>query len=327
MAADVDTPVASIYAPIQDGMERVEDRLSELSDLPFRFLSDLLSHVLDTRGKRVRPALTLLAASFHPHEREKTELLATSVELLHLATLIHDDTVDKSEVRRGRATVSSVWGRDAAVLLGDYIFATSAAFVCDTGNIQVIRRCSETIVELSSGELQEMADANNPHQTIDQYLERIYKKTASLFTTAGETGAILSGAPAETVAALKSYSYNLGMAFQIVDDILDFDGTEEEIGKPVGSDLAQGTITLPSILALERYPRDNPIAALADRPGDPECIRRAVEIIQDSGIIPDSYAIAQGFSRKATDALADLPATPSRESLYMLADFLASRRQ
>ncbi len=182
-------------------------------------------------------------------------------------------------------------------------------------------------MELSTGELQEMAESNNPHQTMEQYLERIYKKTASLFTTAGETGAILSGAPGETVGSLKSYSYNLGMAFQIVDDILDFDGTEQEVGKPVGSDLAQGTITLPAILALERYPEDNPIAALAQRPGDREYIQRAVEIIQDSTIIQDSYAIAQKFSRKATDALADLPATPSRDSLYQLADFLVSRRQ
>ena len=319
--------VTSIYEPIQEEMARVEERLADLADLPFQFLSELLSHVLDGRGKRVRPALTLLAASFHPHDRQKMELLAASVELLHLATLIHDDTVDESDVRRGRATVSRLWGRDAAVLLGDYIFASSAAFVCDTGNIQVIRRCSETIVELSTGELQEMAESNNPHQTMEQYLERIYKKTASLFTTAGETGAILSGAPGETVGSLKSYSYNLGMAFQIVDDILDFDGTEQEVGKPVGSDLAQGTITLPAILALERYPEDNPIAALAQRPGDRECIQRAVEIIQDSTIIQDSYAIAQKFSRKATDALADLPATPSRDSLYQLADFLASRRQ
>ena len=319
--------VTSIYRPVQEGLARVEDQLKDVAKLPFPFLAKLLSHVLDTQGKRVRPAITLLAASFHPHDGQKTELLATAVELLHIASLIHDDTVDESDVRRGKATISSVWGRNAAVLLGDFIFASSAAFVCDTGNIRVIRRCSETIMELSSGELREMAESYNSNQTREQYFERIYEKTASLFTTAGETGAILSGAPEEFVEALKSYSCNLGMAFQIVDDILDFDSTEQEVGKPVGNDLSHGTITLPAIIALERYPEDNPIAALADRPDDEEGLRRAVDMVRNPSIIEESYAVANEFARKGTDTLKILPQSPSRDSLCQLAEFIVTRRR
>jgi len=318
--------VTSIYRPVQEGLARVEDRLKDVANLEFPFMAKLLSHVLDTQGKRVRPAITLLAANFHPHDEQKTELLATAVELLHIATLIHDDTVDDSDVRRGRATISSVWGRNAAVLLGDYIFASSAAFVCDTGNIRVIRRCSETIMELSSGELHEMAESYNSSQTREQYFSRIYQKTASLFTTAGETGAVLSGAPEDVVQALKAYSYNLGMAFQIVDDILDFDGTEQEVGKPVGNDLSQGIITLPAIMAVERYPEGNPIVELANRPNDEECLRRAVDMVQESSIINDAYTVAHEFSRKSTDALDVLPKGPSSDSLRELANFLVTRR-
>jgi len=319
--------VTSIYRPVQEGLARVEVQLKDVANLEFPFMAKLLSHVLDTQGKRVRPAITLLAASFHPHDRQKTELLATAVELLHIATLIHDDTVDESDVRRGKATISSVWGRNAAVLLGDYIFASSAAFVCDTGNIRVIRRCSETIMELSSGELREMAESYNSSQTREQYFERIYQKTASLFTTAGETGAVLSGAPDEFVEALKSYSYNVGMAFQVVDDILDFDGTEQEVGKPVGNDLSHGTITLPAIIALERFPDDNPIAALAERPDDEACLQSAVDLVQSSSIIGDSYAIANDFAHKGTDALKVLPEGPARDSLCELAEFIVTRRK
>ena len=317
----------SIYEPIQEGLATVQDNLKNVANLRFPFLAQLLKHVFETTGKRLRPAITLLASNFHPHDREKTLLLATAVELLHMATLIHDDTVDDSDLRRGQATISSLWGRNAAVLLGDYIFAASAAYVCDTGNIRVIRRCSETIMELSSGELREMAEAYNCDLTVDHYLERVYDKTASLFTTAGETGATLSGASEDIVQALKEYSYNLGMAFQIVDDILDFQGTEEEVGKPVGNDLSHGVITLPAIMAMERYPEGNPIRALVQNPNSETYLKSAVDMIQNSSIIDDSYAVADEFSIKAVEALKSLPQSPSRDSLEELVAYVLRRRK
>ncbi|MCH8109583.1 MAG: polyprenyl synthetase family protein [Chloroflexi bacterium] len=316
----------SIYQPVQDRLARVQDNLGKLSDIPSPFLSQLLDHVFHTVGKMVRPAITLLASNFNPHDEAKPEIMAAAVEILHIATLIHDDTVDNSNVRRGRATISHIWGRNAAVLAGDYIFAKSATFVCDTDDIRVIRRFSETIMELSSGELQEMADAYNCNQTMEQYLERIYNKTSSLFTTAGLSGAILSGVSEDVVQKLRDYGYNLGMAFQIIDDILDFEATEEEIGKPVGSDLSHGIMTLPAIMAMERNPKDNPIATLFQQPQDPERLRRAVDMILNSSVIDDSFAVANDYCNKALANLSTLPQNPSRDSLEELVGFILKRR-
>ncbi|HBJ31619.1 MAG TPA: hypothetical protein DDY93_09695, partial [Dehalococcoidia bacterium] len=156
-----------IYEPVVEQLARVEERLKSLVRVKFPLLSELLGHVYESSGKRVRPAITLLASNFHPHDSAKVEIMASAVELLHVATLIHDDTVDDSDFRRGKATISNLWGRNIAVLVGDYIFASSATFVCDTEHIGVIKRFSETIMELSSGELRELADSFNPNQTME----------------------------------------------------------------------------------------------------------------------------------------------------------------
>lgn len=320
--------VAEIYAPVRERLDRVETKLADLADVNFPFLAGALSHVYGSAGKRVRPAVTLLAASFRPHDERKSEVMATAVELLHIATLIHDDTVDASDVRRGRATISSMHGNDLAVLVGDYVFASSATFVCDTEHVGVIRRFSETIMELSSGELRERVSAYDPNQTLEDYYLRIYNKTASLFRTAGETGATLSGATDSQIAALREYARELGMAFQIVDDILDFEGDEREIGKPVGSDLAHGIMTLPAFIALERLPRDgNPIAAyLASPNADPALLAQAVDAASAPPIINAAYAEASRRCEKARAALRTLPKTPSRDSLETLLEYVVRRR-
>ena len=319
--------VSAIYAPVQGRLDRVEQRLKELAGVNFPFLAKMLTHVYGSSGKRARPAITLLAASFHPHDEYKSEVMATAVELLHIATLIHDDTVDESDTRRGRATISSLYGKDIAVLVGDYVFASSATFVCDTGHVGVIRRFSETIMELSSGELHERVSAHDPGQTLDGYHQRIYNKTASLFSTSGETGAVLSGAPKEQVAALKEYSRELGMAFQIVDDILDFQGDEDEIGKPVGSDLANGIMTLPAFIARAGSPSGNPIEAyFRDDGEDDALLAEAVEFIRQPKIIDAAYDEAARRCEVARDALGVLPQTPSRDSLEHLLDYMLTRR-
>jgi geranylgeranyl pyrophosphate synthase len=319
------------YEPILEELNAVELKLVDLgrqsTEVSLSTLGDILGHVLETPGKRVRPAITVLASKFHPHNHDLPLIMATAVELLHIATLIHDDTVDNSSVRRGKATVSSKWGKEVAVLLGDYVFATSATFVCDTQNIRVIRRFSETIMELSRGEMSEIFDAYNWKITREPYWQRIYEKTASLFSTASETGAVLSDAPESVVKALKSYGYNLGMAFQIVDDILDFQGTEEEFGKPVGNDLLQGTLTLPSILLLEQYPHDNPIERLFQNVEPGGNLKQAIEMIHNSTIIPQSYSIAADFHHKAKQALEPLQDSSYKRSLLAMAEYVVERRQ
>ena len=316
----------SFYEPVKERLEKVNDSLTEMAKKKHPFLARLLDHTFSTPGKNIRPAITLLASNFYPHDERNTEKMATGVELLHIASLIHDDTVDGAMLRRGKMTISSLWGPKAAVLAGDYIFAASATLVCDTGNIRVIRRFAETIMELSSGELQEMAETYNPEQSMQGYLDRIYNKTASLFTTAAESGAILSGAPESCSQSMRSYGHNLGMAFQVVDDILDFDGTEEEIGKPIGSDLANGVVTLPTLIAMQRRSCCDAVKRVLANPDDEDLMKEVVSLIQNESVLEESYEFASRYCEKALSNLSGLPPCPSRDSLEELVSHVKVRR-
>ena len=278
-------PLSRIYELVQEDLAKVEDNLRSLSRVTFDRLSELLGYSLGGVGKRIRPTLALLSGRFYHYDLDYLLPMATAVELLHMATLVHDDAVDKSAVRRGRPTINKVWGEDKAVLLGDYLFAKAGDFCASTGNMRVIKLFSQTLATISSGELKQSFGAFNLEQTQEQYLDRIASKTASLFCLATESGAVLSQAPEKSVAALREYAHNLGIAFQIVDDILDFIGTEEELGKPVGSDLTQGTLTLPAMLLLEYYPEDNPITKLFQNRAEPESVKLIIELVRNSPVV------------------------------------------
>ena len=325
MLTGLDQQTASIYAPIQSHLDQVEAKLAGLCRNDNPDLKPLLDHVLNSGGKRIRPAITLLAAAFYPHDPANPIIMAGAVELLHLAALIHDDTVDNSDLRRGKATVSNQWGKHVAVLFGDYVFATSATFVCDTNNLRVVRRFSETIMALASGELVEVFHAFDPTQAREMYQDRIYRKTASLFCTAAETGSILGGAPEPQIQALKDYGYNIGMAFQIVDDLLDVHGDAAKLGKPVGNDLLHGVLTLPGIMLLERYPENNPIEAFFLDQTQTDNLEQALNMINNSDIIPDCYDVIRDYCRQAVDLLASLPEGDSHRSLTLLADYIWER--
>ena len=320
------TQLNPILTPIKEGLKAVEQKLkhfSSASDLPF--LDELLHHSFKSEGKRARPALTLLAAGFHSNNVENVIRMATAVEMLHVATLIHDDTVDEAATRRGKITVSNAWGQHTAILLGDYIFAASATYVCDTGNIKVIRRFSETIMELSRGQLQEMAFSHKLEAALKEYQERIYFKTASLFQTSGESGAILSGAPEEHIKCLTDYSRNIGLAFQVIDDILDFCGNSQTVGKPIGNDLKNGIVTLPTIYAMENDILRNRVAEFFRATSMLETPDELIKNIKSSGAIERSYEYATSLAQKARNSLSPLPNTPHRESLEELTQFVVSR--
>ena len=325
MLTGLDRQTAIIYAPIRAHLDQVEANLGGLCRNENPEFVPLLDHVLNSGGKRIRPAVTLLASAFYPHDPKNPIIMAGAVELLHLAALIHDDTVDDSDLRRGKATVSSQWGNHVAVLFGDYVFATSATFVCDTNNMRVIRRFSETIMELAGGELVEVFNAFDPTQAREMYQDRIYRKTASLFCTAAETGSILGGAPEPQIQALRNYGYNIGMAFQIVDDLLDVHGDAEKLGKPVGNDLLQGVLTLPTIMLMERYPDDNPIESLFKDPTQDGKVRQILDMINNSDIIEDCYAIIREYSQKASRCLDILPKCEAHSSLLSLCDYIWER--
>ncbi len=315
----------SFYAPIQGELKQVEDGLKRVVHTGMGSTDALISHVVDVQGKRVRSAITLLTAKMLGCNDEGPVLMGTAVELLHLATLLHDDTIDNADVRRGRATLSSLEGAEIAVLVGDFLFAASAVKVCDTQNIRVIRRFSETIMDLSSGQLTERFMVNEWQQTMDQYMERIYKKTGSLFATASDAGAVLSGADETTIKQMRSFGKNLGIAFQVVDDLLDFEGTAAEIGKPVGNDLASGTLTLPALLLVERYPKNNPVVALCQGIEREENIKRAVDMMHNTGVIDDAYKVAEELRVKANASLDGMPDSDAKQALLELSDFVLAR--
>ncbi len=320
--------ILSIYEPVKDDLVRAEEHLRQVCQVgDFPLLSQLLDHALKNAGKQVRPALTLLCSKFHPYEHNLPVVMATAIELLHIATLIHDDTVDNSSLRRGKPTISSLFGKDTAVLIGDYVFAKSATVVCDTGNVKVIRRFAETIMALSSGELRERVTAFDWRQTRENYYNRIDDKTASLFSVATESGAILSGVPENVSDAFRAYGHNLGMAFQVIDDILDFQGSEDVVGKPVGSDLLQGVLTLPAIMLAERYPKENPIKMVFEDKDNQPQLKKTVGMIRDSGIIDEAFGVARGFCEKARDSIKDLPQSPARTSLVDLTEYVLERKK
>jgi geranylgeranyl pyrophosphate synthase len=327
MPYGLDERTASIYAPIQAELALVDDKLRSLAPAEVGHLRPLLEYVAETGGKRVRPAITLLAGHFYPHEPDKLVLMAGAVELLHLATLIHDDTVDDSSTRRGRATIGSVWGHHVAVLFGDYVFATSATFVCDTDNIRIMRRFSETIMDLASGELIEYFGSFDATQARDLYNDRIYRKTASLFCTAGESGALLASGPESEVQAMRRYGYNIGMAYQVGDDLLDFEGDETDLGKPVGSDLLHGVLTLPTIMLEERYPQDSPVAELFRDRDNPAKLQRVIDMIHNSNIVRDCERVVQDYCNRACEELKVMPEGEARRSLQELAEYVYHRRR
>jgi len=269
----------------------------------------------------------LLSGKFYHYNLTTLLPMATAVEVLHIATLVHDDAIDKSSARRGKPTLYKVWGEEKAVLLGDYLFAKAGELTATTKNLRVIKLFAQTLKTISTGELAQTFNAFNVEQTYEQYIQRISYKTAALFILATESGGALSMAPETSIQILNEYGYNLGIAFQIVDDILDFVGTEEELGKPTGSDLAQGTLTLPAMLLLERYPEDNPVKRLFHNGDKEKDIKLATELVRNSSIIEECYRIASDYCAKACRNLNLLPDNASRQALIELANYVVNRKK
>ena len=312
---------------VNEDLAKVENTLKSVGDVQDIHLSELLGCALSNGGKRIRPALTLLSGKLYNYDLDCLLPMAAAVELLHGATLVQDDAIDKSAVRRGRPTVNDVWGEEKAVLIGDYMFAKAGELCASTGNLRVIKLFSQTLATISIGELDQAFNAFNLEQTREHYLDRVAKKTASLFVLATESGAILSQASERSVEVLREYGYNLGIAFQIVDDILDFTGTEEELGKPVGSDLAQGTLTLPAMLLLERYAEDNPIRRFFRNRGDVDNKNRVIDMIRNSTIVQECYDFAANYCTRACQNLNLLPENASCQALMNLADYIVMRKK
>jgi len=320
--------VIPILELIREELERVERKMREVSRIEYEQLRTTLDYLLGGGGKRLRPALVLLSSKFYPADAEKVASLAAAVETLHTATLVHDDLIDNAFLRRGNPTLNTMWNSAATVLTGDYLFARAAAFAAETESVRVISIFSQTLMTICDGELKQIFDSDEGQLTREDYYQRIYSKTASLFAASTEAGSLLGGAPQTEAQALRDYGYNLGMAFQIVDDILDLAGNEDELGKPVGSDLRQGVITLPTIYFLEAHPGDETvIRVLSGRDEGNDEVQAAVEMIKESGAIESSLAEAKKFAARSQDALSILPHNEYRQAMLGLTDFVVERQK
>jgi geranylgeranyl pyrophosphate synthase len=320
-------PLKPLYGPVAEDMILVEDLLESIKQVELAPLKRMLDHALEARGKRLRPALVLLAGNMGDYNLNRLVPLGAAIELLHTASLVHDDVVDGALSRRGRPTANAVFDNAITVLLGDYMFANAAEMVTRTGSLQVTRLFALALMKMTSGELDQDAAAFDVGKDVQQYLWRIGGKTAALIANATEGGAVLGGCEERTVEAMRTYGYSLGMAFQIVDDILDFTGDEELMGKPVGSDLLEGTVTLPGLLFLERYPRDNPIKKFFTARRERHLrLQEAIDAILASDVIDASMEIARGYVQRANAAIDFLPGSDAKDCLLDLGEYVLSRR-
>ena len=318
---------ATLFGPVAEDMILVEDLLEATKRVELPPLKRMLDHALEARGKRLRPGLVLLAGTFGDYNLNRLVPLGAAIELLHTASLVHDDVVDGATSRRGRPTTNALFDNAITVLLGDYMFANAAELVTRTGSIHVTRLFALALMKMTSGELDQDAAAFDVGRDIQHYLWRIGGKTAALFANATEGGATLAGCDDTTVENLRSFGYNLGMAFQIVDDILDYTGDEAVMGKPVGSDLLEGTLTLPALLHLERYPRDNPLKKFITARRDRDArLRDAIDAVCASEVVGVSMDMAREYVRRGTDSIESLPATEARRCMIDLGDYILTRQ-
>ena len=316
-----------IYAPVKSELELVETKLAEIARNDIPLLSQLLEYALLNVGKRVRPALTLLCGKFYDCDLKLLAPMAAAVEILHIGTLVHDDIIDDADMRHGKPAVYRTWGSTSALLLGDYLFSRAGSLVATTTeNLRVIRRFTETLMTISAGELREGSTRFEPAGARENYFKWISDKTACLFVMASECGSVLGGCTEEQVQALKDYALNFGVAFQIIDDILDFVGDPSTLGKPVGSDLSQGAVTLPSIIYAEKYPQDTIIQRIiVER--DKSLVPEALEKILADTVIDECRAISRQFYEKASKSLDKLPDCDARKSLKGLVAFVIERNK
>ena len=316
-------------------MERVESKLREPVHL-YPQLTPILHSLLDSGGKRLRPALALLAGSIFDADQDRLVSLAAAVEMLHTATLVHDDLVDGALVRRGSETLNSRWSTGATVLAGDYLFARAAALAAETRHVRVMTIFAQTLMVICSGELRQIFDRHYLppldsdeawEQALARYDERIYAKTASLFSAATEAAAVLGNADEDQIRALQDYGQLLGTGFQIIDDLLDFQGDEATMGKPVGSDLREGIVTLPVLYYLRENPDDQRIATVVGKGGDDALVAEVVAAIRGSEALNRARERADGFVRRSQEVLAALPEGEPRNRMVALAEFTVSRRK
>jgi geranylgeranyl pyrophosphate synthase len=316
----------SFFAPVQKGLQQVETLLRSQSNGAHPELGAALEHLLSSGGKRIRPTLGLLSGQMLGGPKDRLITLAAAVELLHTATLVHDDLIDGALLRRGNPTLNARWTPPATVLTGDFIFARAAKLAADTDHLPLMKLFSETLAVIVNGELTQLFTARGLTNR-ENYYRRIHAKTASLIEMTTRAAAMISPVDETIIESMRVYGYNLGMAFQIVDDVLDFTGEQGEVGKPVGSDLLQGLVTLPAIYYAEAHPDDPDVICLTSGCySEHERMERLVRTVGKSSGVEQSLVEAQGYIQKALLPLDGMPDGIERQALHDLACYTITRK-
>lgn len=326
--ATSENAVVQLQSLVAEELTRVNDVIIDRMESPVEMIPNLAGHLINSGGKRIRPMLTLAAAKMCGYKGEAQLKLAAAVEFIHTATLLHDDVIDESDLRRGSPTANTIWGNQASVLVGDFLFSRSFKLMIEADNVRVLDILSNASAIIAEGEVMQLVTANDTSTTEDNYLKVISAKTAALFEAAAQVGAVIAGAPSGEENALHSYGRNLGIAFQIVDDALDYSGAQAKLGKTIGDDFREGKVTLPILLAFRRG-NDEERAfwnrTIVDGEQDEGDLQRAISLLEKHDALKDTIERARHYGSIAKDALAIFPQSEYTDALNGIVDFCINR--
>ncbi len=320
--------IDALTALTQDDIQKVNQAIIARMDSPVILIPQVAGHIIAAGGKRLRPMLTLASARMCGYEGDRHVGLAGCVEFIHTATLLHDDVVDESDLRRGAASANAVWGNKSSVLVGDFLFSRAFELMVEDGNLDVLRILSQASSIIAEGEVLQLVTANDTETNEDDYLEVIRSKTAKLFAAAAEIGAVVAERPEDEWRALDSFGHNLGMAFQLVDDVLDYSARQATLGKAVGDDFRDGKITLPIVLAFNAADDEEKTfwrRTLEDQEQKKGDFRRAVGMLEKSGALTATIERARDFGAKARHGLEPFPESEIKTALIEAIEFAIHR--
>ncbi len=317
-----------LTAIVADDMKRVNQQILSRMESPVALIPQLAGHVISAGGKRLRPMLTLASAKLCGYHGERHVTLATCIEFIHTATLLHDDVVDESALRRGMETANAVWGNQASVLVGDFLFSRSFELMVEDGSVKVMGILASASARLAEGEVMQLLTANDTETGESAYLDVIKAKTAQLFAAACRLGAVVADRPKIEEEALEAFGMNLGVAFQLIDDVLDYSAKQATLGKTVGDDFREGKITLPVILAYRRGDDEERAfwrRTLGELQQNDDDLHRALGLMETHGALDDAVDRARHYGAMARDSLGIFPDGETKDAMVSLIDFCIER--
>ncbi|MGP4078344.1 heptaprenyl diphosphate synthase component II [Pseudalkalibacillus sp. R45] len=318
--------LTTIYSHLRNDLSTIENDLEKTIEAQHSILQDASIQLLKAGGKRIRPVFVLLSAQFGKYDVDRVKKAAVALELIHMASLVHDDVIDDASLRRGKSTIKAQYDNRVAMYTGDYIFARSLEYITYLNNLEAHRVLSGAIMEMCLGEIEQIKEQYDLNQNLRDYFRRIKRKTALLISVSCELGALAGDTDPHVQRQLKQFGYYVGMAFQITDDILDFTSTEKQLGKPAGGDLQQGNITLPVFFAMKDPAfKERLESVFKNQPISQSVMEGLIREINDMGAIAESKEISDRYLKKAFRALEELPDNRAKRSLKQIAEYIGRR--